>query len=66
VFVNSLLSLFYYLRWIAPVFQKPDQSDDFTLGGWSARTAIVAAAWSLGLGIAAGPLWDVLPTAPLR
>lgn len=66
VFVNSLLSLFYYLRWIAPVFQKPDQSDDFTLGGWSARTAIVAAALSLGLGIAAGPLWDVLPTAPLR
>ncbi|OBJ83226.1 NADH-quinone oxidoreductase subunit N [Mycobacterium gordonae] len=65
VFVNSLLSLFYYLRWIAPVFQQPQMSDDFTPGGWSARAAIVAAALSLGLGIAAGPLWDVLPTSPL-
>jgi NADH-quinone oxidoreductase subunit N len=66
VFVNSLLSLFYYLRWIAPVFQKPQMSDDFIPGGWSARAAIVAAALSLGLGIAAGPLWEVLPTTPLR
>lgn len=66
VFVNSLLSLFYYLRWVAPVFQKPEMSDDFNTGGWSVRTALVAAVLSLGLGIAAGPLWDVLATAPLR
>ncbi|KQH80903.1 NADH-quinone oxidoreductase subunit N [Mycobacterium gordonae] len=66
VFLNSLLSLVYYLRWIAPVFQKPQMSDDFIPGGWSARAAIVAAALSLGLGIAAGPLWEVLPTTPLR
>lgn len=66
VFLNSLLSLFYYLRWVAPVFQKPEILSDFTTGGWSARTAIIAAALSLGIGVAAGPLWDVLSTAPLR
>lgn len=66
VFVNSLVSLFYYLRWIAPLFQKPEAADDFTPGKWSTPTAIVAAALSLGIGIAAGPVWDMLATAPLR
>lgn len=60
VFVNSLLSLFYYMRWIVPIFQKPRPTDDFTTGRWSTGTAMVAAALSLALGIAAGPLWDVL------
>ncbi|MHA7653693.1 NADH-quinone oxidoreductase subunit N [Mycobacterium sp. ML4] len=65
VFVNSLLSLFYYMRWIVPIFQKPQPTDDFTTGRWSTGTAMVAAALSLALGIAAGPLWDVL-AAPTR
>lgn len=69
VFVNSLLSLFYYLRWIIPVFQQPHglgESKEFTTGAWSTATAIVAAGLSLGLGIAAGPLWDVFAAAPKR
>ncbi|KZS57315.1 NADH-quinone oxidoreductase subunit N [Mycobacterium kansasii] len=64
VFVNSLLSLFYYLRWIVPIFQKSEATDDFITGDWSTATAMVAAGLSLGLGIAAGPLWDVLAAAP--
>ncbi|ORV65514.1 NADH-quinone oxidoreductase subunit N [Mycobacterium gastri] len=66
VFVNSLLSLFYYLRWIVPVFQKPRGAEDFTAGGWSAGTATVAAGLSLGIGVAAGPLWELFATAPMR
>lgn len=66
VFVNSLISLFYYLRWIVPVFQKPYGAEDFTPGGWSTGVAMVAAGLSLGLGVAAGPLWDVLAAAPMR
>lgn len=66
VFVNSLVSLFYYLRWIVPVFQKPQRADDFQTKGWSTATAIVAAGLSLGLGPAAGPLWAVLAAAPIR
>lgn len=64
VFVNSLISLFYYLRWIIPTFQRPPEgtSDDvFAAQGWSARTAIVAAGLSLALGIAAGAVFEVFP-----
>lgn len=66
VFANSLLSLFYYLRWIVPVFQKADGAQDFAPRAWSAGTAVILGGLSLGLGIAAGPLWDVLAAAPTR
>ncbi len=61
VLVNTLISLFYYLRWVAPVLRRDDP--DEALGQprpWSERTAIVAAALSVILGILAGPLWAVL------
>jgi NADH-quinone oxidoreductase subunit N len=62
--LTTVLSLFYYLRWIAPSFatsehgapRRPGES----AGGWSSRVAVVAAALSLVLGLGAGPVWDVL------
>lgn len=67
VFVNSLLSLFYYLRWIIPLFQRREETPTgLTAARWSTATAIFAAGLSLALGIAAGPLWDLLAAAPMR
>lgn len=62
VFINTVLSLFYYLRWIVPVYQA-GESTARTVGGsfvpavWAMRTAILAAGLSLALGVAAGLLW---------
>ncbi|WP_117423375.1 NADH-quinone oxidoreductase subunit N [Mycobacterium marinum] len=63
VFVNSLVSLFYYLRWIIPSFQAPLQdstADTFTTEKWSTRTAVTAAGLSIALGVAAGALWPLV------
>jgi NADH-quinone oxidoreductase subunit N len=65
VVANSLVSLFYYLRWIVPVF-RPGQPPARTMRGafspapWAAAAALVGAALSLALGILAGPVWGVL------
>lgn len=67
VFINSLISLFYYLRWIIPLFQRPeDTPTGLAPKRWSTNTAICAAGISLGLGIAAGPFWGFLSAAPLK
>ncbi|MBC8990228.1 proton-conducting transporter membrane subunit [Micromonospora aurantiaca] len=63
VFVNSVLSLFYYLRWIVPVYREPGDSavtSEAVLRRVTARTAILASAVSLALGLVAGPLWYVV------
>ncbi|MDZ4266355.1 MAG: proton-conducting transporter membrane subunit, partial [Mycobacterium sp.] len=63
VFVNTLVSLFYYLRWIIPAVQRPDtepEDDMFTAHRWSAGAAVAAAGLSLALGLAAGLAWPVL------
>lgn len=69
VFLNSVLSLFYYLRWIVPTYRgaEPTGSDEEsapTAGDeparpWSRRLAVTAAALSLLAGRAAGALWGV-------
>jgi NADH-quinone oxidoreductase subunit N len=64
VFVNTVISLFYYLRWIAPVYSRGEPSARNLLGSfvpatWSATTAVVTAGLSLALGIGAGALWSV-------
>lgn len=66
VFVNTLLSLFYYLRWIIPTFQRSDDvgNASFALGRWSTGTAVLTATLSLALGVAAGAVWHVLPGSP--
>lgn len=67
VMLNSLLSLFYYLRWFGPVFARPvpDSPQAPRRVGeaiWPAATAAAAASASLALGILAGPLWTALET----
>ena len=64
VFVNTVVSLFYYLRWIAPVYGRGEPPARtlpaaFVPRAWSATTAVVTAALSLVFGIGAGVLWSV-------
>lgn len=62
VFVNTVISLFYYLRWIAPAYGHGRQPvnaapSDFVAKPWSATTAVITAALSVLLGVGAGLLW---------
>lgn len=68
VFVNSLLSLIYYLRSIVPSFQQADDPANALVvpETWSTYAAVIAAGLSLALGIAAGTVWELLPVAPMR
>ncbi|MFJ9716958.1 NADH-quinone oxidoreductase subunit N [Streptomyces sp. NPDC101213] len=52
---NTVASLFYYLRWLAPLFTSTDRAPVTThtvLGRWAAATAYTAATLSLLLGVA--------------
>ncbi|MBD0841453.1 NADH-quinone oxidoreductase subunit N [Streptomyces sp. TRM68416] len=52
---NTVASLFYYLRWLVPVFATTDSAPataHTALGRWAAAAASAAAALSLVLGIA--------------
>ena len=65
VFVNTVLSLFYYLRWIAVAYARPEAPAPGARSGtaplWSSEvTAVAAAVLSLALGVAAGPLWGLV------
>lgn len=64
VFGNTLLSLFYYLRWIVPVFRigsGPEQGEDQTeRRTWPARIAFLASGLTLALGIGSGALWTAI------
>lgn len=59
--VNTVASLFYYLRWIIPVFRR-DQSRPQELGPHrqAAATAVFAGGGVLALGIFTGLLWPLL------
>jgi NADH-quinone oxidoreductase subunit N len=60
--VNTVASLFYYLRWLAPVFRTGEQvaASDDPAGAvqppepWSHVAALTAAVISVALGLAAG------------
>lgn len=61
VFINTLISLFYYLRWIIPSFQGENTKEHegrtgFAPAPWSTRIAVLASGLSLLIGIAAGTL----------
>ncbi len=66
VFVNTVVSLFYYLRWIAPLYARQDgargRDANVAPGRWSRAAAIGAAAVSLLLGIGSGVLWAGFPS----
>lgn len=52
---NTVASLFYYLRWLAPVFRQARETSAETLepaGRWAALTAYIAGTGSLAIGIA--------------
>ncbi|WP_225920583.1 NADH-quinone oxidoreductase subunit N [Pseudonocardia oceani] len=64
--VNTVASVFYYLRWIAPAFRDADvdrvAAPPISLG--SARTAYLASVVSLGLGLGGGVLLPLLSGPP--
>ncbi|MEU0112577.1 NADH-quinone oxidoreductase subunit N [Streptomyces bobili] len=54
---NTVASLFYYLRWLTPVFTSTDRAPaqaHAPLGRWAAATAYTAGTLSLALGLAGG------------
>ncbi len=77
--VNTVASLFYYLRWLAPVFSvgvgSPDSAGDpgvdpaplqAAAGTWGRVAALSGAAASVVLGLAAGPAIALLDAPLLR
>ncbi|MGX1800319.1 NADH-quinone oxidoreductase subunit N, partial [Streptomyces albidoflavus] len=61
---NTVVSLFYYLRWLAPAFTPgaaPPTGDEDRLARATAHTAAAA---SLALGLAAGPVLALLDGPP--
>lgn len=63
VVIVTVLSLFFYLRWLAPVFGRavPGRVGEVPRSEpWAAATAVVAAVASIALGVLAGPVWDLL------
>jgi len=56
--INTVASLFYYLRWIAPALRRPEPdtatSPLATAQPWAATAALVAAPVSVVLGPLAG------------
>lgn len=64
--VNTVASVFYYLRWIAPAFRDADVDRAATppISLSSARTAYLASVVSLGLGLGGGVLLPLLAGPP--
>ncbi|MDQ0768011.1 NADH-quinone oxidoreductase subunit N [Pseudarthrobacter defluvii] len=62
---NTVASLFYYLRWLAPAFRaaSPDSpgAGDFNPRPWAAGTAVAGAVLTLAVGIGGGLAWAGLP-----
>ncbi len=59
--VNSLISLFYYLRWIIPTVSRTDSEADAVVPSrWATGTALCAAGLSVALGVAAGAVWAIV------
>ncbi|MCE3555463.1 NADH-quinone oxidoreductase subunit N [Pseudonocardia sp. RS11V-5] len=67
--VNTVASLFYYLRWIAPLFTTPaptaGPSENHGLRRrWASGVAVVAALTTLIIGVGAQALLGLLTTVP--
>jgi NADH-quinone oxidoreductase subunit N len=68
---NTIASLFYYLRWLAPAFLRPPaatQPDPLQAAGssWPAAVAYAAGTISVVLGVAAGAVLPLLTGTLLR
>lgn len=60
---NTVASLFYYLRWLAPAFlgtPDPEPAALVPAGSWAGRTAYLAGVASLALGIGGGLVLPLL------
>lgn len=71
VVVNTVASLFYYLRWIGPAFGAVEPSARTATGAfaprpWAAGAAVTAGVVSVGLGVAAGAAWTLFDTTLVR
>ncbi|MBE4718037.1 NADH-quinone oxidoreductase subunit N [Pseudarthrobacter sp. AB1] len=66
--VNTVISLFYYLRWLAPAFRaaSPDSpgAGEFSPRPWAGRTAVAGAVLVLVVGVGAGLAWAALGGLP--
>ena len=69
--VNTVASVFYYLRWIAPAFRPRDDAASHVpdrrfapAGRWSAVAAVTAAVLAVALGVLSGLVLPLL-TGPL-
>jgi NADH-quinone oxidoreductase subunit N len=66
--VNTVASVFYYLRWIAPAFRRGDEAARSgalqPAGSWSAVTAYVAATVTVLLGVLGGIVLPLLAGPP--
>lgn len=64
--VNTVASLFYYLRWLAPaILQRPPETSTApdalqSAGRWAAAAAYTAGTASLGIGIAGATVLPLL------
>lgn len=65
--VNTVASVFYYLRWIAPAFRgtEPDATAVAPAGTWAAGTAYTCAGLAVLLGVLGGVVLPLLAEAPL-
>lgn len=63
--VNSVVSLFYYLRVVGPAYFLEADAPIPVLGRWARTSTLVAGAGVIVLGIAAGPILDAFSTAVL-
>jgi NADH-quinone oxidoreductase subunit N len=57
--INTVLSLYYYLRVIAPLFLQPPQQPPEKVNGYGTAVAVVSALASIALGIGAFFLLDL-------
>ena len=67
--INTVASVFYYLRWIAPTFLGKPSANAAVLtpaGRWSRYAAYSAGMASLALGILGGPVLALVHSGPLR
>jgi NADH-quinone oxidoreductase subunit N len=67
--VNTVASVFYYLRWLAPAFRSQDERvpEDVLrpAGTWSAISAYVCAVVAVLLGVLGGVVIPLLSTPPI-
>jgi NADH-quinone oxidoreductase subunit N len=65
--VNTVASVFYYLRWLGPAFRRADPEPAVVTpaGRWSAVTAYTCAGLAVLLGVLGGIVLPLLVAPPL-